>query len=141
MKLSHLFPLFLLFLCATHPAFAAENKTAAKDCHQTAVNGMELENCAKQDVGNARAELDKELAIIKARHSDDPERLKKLEEAQKAWESFMKAQIDLLYFDRRGFEGSMCIGDEIAHLVQIRTNQLRQWAAENVEGDVCGTGL
>lgn len=126
----------LCFLLAI-PALAATKG----DCHETAMTQFDMDVCAGDGAKKARAELNKELSDIRARISDRPAKLEMLKVAQDTWETYMRAQINFLYFDNSGSVTPMCDGIMATELIQARVKQLRQWVADNVEGNVCTGGL
>ena len=108
------------------------------DCHETAVTQAEMNECAGSEIDKAQHELDKELANIKSRYADNPEKLEKIEKAQEAWKKYMEAQLDLLYFDHTGSVAPMCAANQAAYFINTRTKQLQGWIDDNAEYNVCG---
>jgi uncharacterized protein YecT (DUF1311 family) len=134
----------VLMLFAAHPAFADKDaqasesqSTVSKNCHDTASTQADMDDCAYQDMHKEEIALHQILTDLKTRYADDPKKLKKIEKAQKAWESFAKAQLDLLYYDYTGSVEPMCAANTKTMLVLQRMAQLKEWM-NTEEGDVCG---
>lgn len=88
---------------------------------------------------NQRKNLSGMLENLKREYAENPEKLKRLQKAQEAWEAFVKAQMDLLYFDHAGSDVSMCRRKDITHFFLERNKQLQLWLkAGAAKGDVCG---
>lgn len=144
MMLKHILLIAVLILFAVPTAFADKDIQASKsqpavlkNCHDTANTQADMNDCADQDLEKVEAELNRVIDKIKKQHSGNPKTIEKFIKAQKAWEEFKKAQLDLLYYDRKGSVSPMCYGNDAANLTRLRVEQLKEWSSP-VEGDVCG---
>lgn len=107
------------------------------DCHETAQTQVDMTVCSEKEIGKAEEELKKILEEIRKKYSENPEKLKKMADAQRTWEEFKKSQIELLYFDHGGSAAAMCSNSAGNRMTWQRIEQLKEWL-DTEEGDVCG---
>lgn len=97
-----------------------------------------------EDYRAADAELNATYQAVVKRYQDDPQFLKALKKAQRAWIAFRDAELDALYpaEDKRMEYGSvypMCECGVLAEMTRSRVMALNLWlpSEEDGEGDVC----
>ncbi|WP_305817239.1 lysozyme inhibitor LprI family protein [Photobacterium leiognathi] len=85
--------LFLALVCVSFPTFAAKK---VLDCDNPR-NTLEINECAAGKLDSAQAELSKYFAASLEHNKEDPKLVKAIEQAQKDWEVYMKAQCSAVY--------------------------------------------
>ncbi len=98
------------------------------------------------DADTAVAEMDRILAEILNRFSDDNRFIEKLKASQKAWRAYRDAHLEALYpaDDKMLAYGSAyrhCRQIALAELTSERIKYLRRWLQGVPEGDVCAGSL
>ena len=101
-----------------------------------------MNNCAAQELRQAETAMQSAYAQLLTRASaTNPTAAKKIEAAQRAWESFLTAQLEATFAseDKRDY-GSvypMCHAQLHRQLILARTAQLTAMLAPAPEGEVC----
>lgn len=108
-------------------------------CNKIEASQTGMTMCAARAVKGERNRLDALIQTLENGYADHPERLVLLNEAQRSWEEFIKAQLALLYFDTAGSVVPMCRSNEVSFLINQRYLQLKGWVDAGVEREnVCG---
>lgn len=121
---------------------AASAQMPEKDCVDTAMTQLELNDCAGEQLAAADAELNRVYKAILEKYKNDPLFVEKLRAAQRAWLAFRDAEIEAKYphAGEAHYYGSifpMCDQLYRAQLTQERVKTLRQWLDGSGEGDGC----
>jgi len=120
----------------------AQQANRASSCYNTALTQLTMNNCAAQELRQAEAAMQSAYAQLLARASaTNPTAARKIEAAQRAWESFLAAQLAATFAsqDKRDY-GSvhpMCRAQLHRQLILARTAQLTAMLAPAPEGEVC----
>ncbi len=120
----------------------------AKDsCYDKAITQYALNKCAMQDYRSSDKRLNKIYKKILKLYHNNPNFIKALKKAQRAWIVMRDAEIEMAYpgYKERpedyGTILPMCIMNFKATLTEDRIKFLSQWLKKQVEGDVCSFGL
>ena len=124
--------IFLLSLC-TFLAYPA----LADMCQQKNPTQADMNACSRQELAASEKKLNDFVEKLKADYADQPEKQKRLIQAQEAWKKYADAQISLLYADVLGSVIPLCDMDTLNYLTRERLKQLEQWS-ESEKGNICG---
>lgn len=111
----------------------------SRHCQSLSEQSTSTVMCAMHDFHKEKQALSETLSTLEQGYAENPEGLAKLKKAQEAWDAFVKAQLDLMYFDHGGSVVPMCRRNDMIYFMTERNKQLRQWMeSRSTEGDVCG---
>lgn len=136
----------LVLACAICACFllplGARAQMPGKDCFDTAMTQLDLNDCAGRQHQDADAELNRVYKAILEKYRKDPLFVEKLRAAQRAWLAYRDAEIEAKYphAGEAHYYGSifpMCDFLYRAQLTQERTKKLREWLDGSGEGDGC----
>ncbi len=109
-------------------------------CWQEARTQLAMNGCAAQDLREADAELNRTYEQVLSKCKDQPDKLARIREAERAWIVFRDAEAEALFPESlRSQFGSvfgMCRAIQLARLTSERTEQLKALVRYK-EGDVC----
>ena len=109
-------------------------------CWKKAFTQLAMNECAKQDLGEADAELNSVYQQVLSKYANDGNRLARIKNAQRAWIAFRDAEIETLFpgseEPQHGSAWVMCRPLERAKLTTERIKGLKAML-EHREGDVC----
>ena len=113
-----------------------------QECMQSATTQQERNRCASAQLKAVDDELNRVYQAILSRYKDDGEFLEKLRNAQRAWLTFLNAELEAKFpfEDKQSHYGSvypMCANHFRAQRMQERIKHLREWLDGTEEGDVC----
>jgi uncharacterized protein YecT (DUF1311 family) len=113
-----------------------------QECMQSATTQQERNQCASAQLKAVDDELNRVYQAIRSKYKDDRVFLKKLRNAQRAWLTFLDAELGAKFpVENKQFEyGSvypMCANLFRAQRILERIKHLREWLDGTEEGDVC----
>ena len=109
-------------------------------CWQEALTQLAMNGCAAQDLREADAELNRTYEQVLSKYKDQPDKVARIKEAERAWIVFRDAEAEALFPEsQRSQSGSvfgMCRAIQLARLTSERTERLKALVRYQ-EGDVC----
>jgi uncharacterized protein YecT (DUF1311 family) len=113
-----------------------------KECPQTAMTQLELNQCATSQLKAADDELNRVYQAILRKYKENRQLLEKLRNSQRAWLTFRDAELEAKFpfENKQSHYGSVyprCANLFLARHTQERIRHLREWLDGTEEGDVC----
>ena len=113
-----------------------------QECMEAATTQLERNQCATTHLKTVDDELNRVYQAILSKYKDDRAFLEKLRNAQRAWLTFLDAELEAKFpfEDKQSHHGSvypMCANLFLTQRMQERIKHLREWLDGTEEGDVC----
>jgi uncharacterized protein YecT (DUF1311 family) len=113
-----------------------------QECMETATTQLERNQCATTHLKVVDDDLNRIYQAILSKYKDDREFLEKFRNAQRAWLTFLDAELEAKFpfEDKQSHYGSMypmCVNLFRTQRMQERIIHLQEWLDGTEEGDVC----
>lgn len=112
-------------------------------CSSVSMAQPGMNECAREELKDAEAELSRMLGDIRLRHNRDKVFLSRFDKAQRAWLAFREAEVDSIYAHMEsrsyGSDFPMCIDGRREAMTRKRMLELKPWIDGETGNEACTT--